>query len=327
MALQRLVNFYHGEGRPLLKQWRVKAEQAPLIVFCGMGTSEIVAESILPKLSSQGLNALTIDAGEMLHYPRHLLGLQVLVSQSGESAETRKVAENLKQTAGFIAITNNPKSSIASWASLNLPMLAGEETAISTKTYVNSLGVLYLMSEPEHLIDQALDRLDLVARKMGEVSREAIEVAADLLADAKAIHCVGRGPALAAVKQAALTFMEGFKVTVAPLTGGALRHGPLELADSNYRCLIFVPQGSTFDLLRKVSLEIVEKGGHVVVITNGDLELPGNRACVIRVPKHEVDLFSISAATAQELLLEAIARRRGVIPGIFRHGQKITSFE
>lgn len=326
-ALLELVDFYRGEGRPLLQHWRSSAEAARLIVFSGMGTSEVVAESILPKLAAQGLDALTMDAGEMLHYPRCGSGLQVLISQSGESAETKKVAEKLKQARGYFSVTNNPKSSMASGAAMNLPMLAGEESAISTKTYINSLGVLCLMAEPGRSLDQALDRLEAVAGSMMQAPREAIEKAADQLADAKAIHCVGRGPALAAVKQAALTFMEGCKVSVTPLTGGALRHGPLELADSDYRCLVFAPQGSPVELLRKVSVEIAEKGGRVVVMTDADITLPGDRSCVIRVPNHGEDLFSLSVATAQEWLLEAIARRRGIVPGIFRHGQKVTSSE
>lgn len=326
-ALLQLVDFYRGKGRFLLDEWRSWAEQAHLIVFSGMGTSEVVAESILPKLASQGLDAIALDAGEMLHYPRYLSGMQVVISQSGESAETKKVAEKLAQTRGFFSVTNNPASSIATWAELDLPMLAGEETAISTKTYINSLGVLFLMAEPYRSLNKALDRLELVAGSMMRAPREAIEKAADLLADAEAIHCVGRGPAMAAVKQAALTFMEGCKVSVTPLTGGALRHGPLELADSKYRCLVFIPQGSPVELLQRVSMEIAEKGGRVVVMTDTDLEMPGDRSCVIRVPNHGEDLFSLSAATAQEWLLEAVARRRGVVPGNFRHGQKVTTFE
>ncbi len=167
-ALRSLTNFYRREGRPLLAKWRELADKHRRIVFTGMGTSGFVAESILPGLAEQGIDATTVDAGEMLHYPRSFSGLEVLVSQSGESAETRKLAERLSNSE-WVGITNNPESTIGRRAGLNLQMRAGHETGIANKTYVNTLALMFLMAQPTQKVEWALGELERVARAMEDL--------------------------------------------------------------------------------------------------------------------------------------------------------------
>lgn len=325
-ALNRLIAFYRGEGRGLLSEWRKRAEKARRIVFAGMGTSEFVAQSILPRLAEQGMDVSTLDAGELLHYPRPMPGLLVLISQSGESFETRKVAERLGHS-NWVSITNNPQSTIARAAGLNLSMLAGYESAIANKTYANTLALLFLMTQSTETLDSALEQLSRVAADMTQVSRERIEAAAKLLADAQAIHFISRGPAMAAVKQSSLTFMEGTRTTATPFTGGAFRHGPYELVDALHRCVFFMPGGKTFELLKNMVTEVAGKGSHVVIITDQDFTPPAGQVCVLKVASHGEELFNIVAAPTQEFLLEAVARQRGVEAGVFRNSQKITAVE
>jgi glucosamine--fructose-6-phosphate aminotransferase (isomerizing) len=121
--------------------------------------------------------------------------------------------------------------------------------------------------------------------------------------------------------------MEGTRGSGVAFTGGSFRHGPFELVDDTHRCVFFMPGGKTFDLLEKMAREVADKGSHVVVITDQRLTLSGRNCCVLNVPAQGEDLFCLTAATTQELLLEAVARRRGIVAGQFRYGQKITSWE
>jgi len=57
------------------------------------------------------------------------------------------------------------------------------------------------------------------------------------------------------------------------------------------------------------------------------MNVPEATACVIKVPEFSEILFSLSAATSQELLLYKVARLRGLEAGIFRYGEKVTSRE
>jgi glutamine---fructose-6-phosphate transaminase (isomerizing) len=325
-ALNDLITFYSNEGKTRLKTWAALAKTAGRVVFSGMGTSEFAPEMVIGQMAGDGVDATFIDAGELLHYPRPIRGLLVPISQSGESAEVRELAVRSADKKNRVAITNNTESTLARNAGLVLPLLAGQETAISTKTYINTLAVLYLMAQS--LRDQfPLDRLKKVADTLPQIDADGIEPAAKLLADTRALHFIGRGPTMAAVRQCALTFMEGTRISATAFTGGTFRHGPFELVDDTHRCVFFMPGGKTFDLLKKMVLEVAGQGSHVVAITDQPLELPGSNCRVLKVPGHGEELFSLSAATTQERLLEAVARARGITAGIFRYGQKITLTE
>ncbi len=273
-ALRRLVEYYSGKGFPRLKQWARLAKKNQWVIFSGMGTSEFAPEMILPDLARNGIGALTIDAGEWLHYPRPLKGLPVLISQSGESVETRKLAERLRMP--FIGLTNNESSLLGRKASLALPMCAGAESAISTKTYVNTLALLYLMAraiQGEKKIKEGLIALKKAANRMNECDRANIFRAASVLASASCIQFVGRGPAMAAVKQTALTFMEGTRLSTTALTGGAFRHGPFELAGKGHHIVFFAPHG--FTLLRQPARDDSCRPGKTLWSSAGRNGVPG----------------------------------------------------
>lgn len=328
-ALRDLVAWYGGEGVESLARWSELAREFGRVVFAGMGTSEFAPASVTAAMGQSGVDATYIDAGELLHYPTPVTGLLALISQSGESIETRQLAERAPEAARLIALTNYPESTLGRTAALVLELRAGYETAVSTKTYVNTLAVLHLMEQAlrgEAVTQEAVGRLGRLAQVMAQVDETGIERAAGLLADAKAIHFITRGPALAAAKQAALTFMEGTRITSAAFAGGAFRHGPLETADEEHRCVFLTPGGKTTDLLTAMAQEVAGKGSHAVIITDQELALP-SEVCVLRVPEFGEALFPIAAATTQELLMNAVAARRGLVPGEFRYGEKVTGVE
>ncbi len=326
-ALRRMVAFYADKGFPQLEQWAVEAKKSGRVIFAGMGTSEFAPEMILMDLAQNGIEARTIDAGEWLHYPRPMQGLPVLISQSGESVETRKLAERLP--APWVGLVNNAASLIGRKATLALLMCAGDESAISTKTYVNTLGVLFLMAKAlrgAKDIKAGLTALASAAGCMNDYAISSVEDAASVLAQAHCIQFVSRGSAMAAARQASLTFMEGTRLPTTALTGGAFRHGPFELAGQDHYVVFFVPRGSTCELLTAMAMETAGKGSRVVVITDTEMSaLAGMR--ILRVPSLGEAMFPIAAAMIQERLLYETAKRRNVEAGCFRYGTKITARE
>jgi len=322
-ALRNLIQFYSGEGRTLLAQWKRLAGESASVVFSGMGTSEFAAQMIIAELAAAGINALTIDAGELLHYPRPVNGMLILISQSGESIETRTIADKMNGSVIVGAITNNGNSTIARIAEPVFLMCAGNEAAITTKTYVNTLAVLFLMADRGDE-ESALNRLRELSDSISEYDMDAIDRAAAGISDTEAIHFVSRGPAVVAAKQASLTFMEGARIAAAAFTGGAFRHGPFETVGKEHRCVFFIPGGNTFHLLRDMALEISEKGSRVVIITDQDADNFSDSVHVLKVPEFGEDLFCLCAAPTQELLLHAVAGHRGISAGEFRYGNKIT---
>jgi glucosamine--fructose-6-phosphate aminotransferase (isomerizing) len=334
--LRDLARFYGtAEGLGLLEAWGEAARARVDVLFAGMGTSELAPLLIVHALASVGLRACVQDAGELYYYGRASLTpgcLPVLISQSGESIETRRLATEYLAGRDYLVVTNDTGSTMARYASLVLPMCAGRETAISTKTYVNTLGLLYLMArslEGAAALLRARDELCDVADCMACLDLDDdVEQAAQFLLPVEAIQFVARGPSLVAARQAALTYMEGAKVPSAALTAGAFRHGPLELARPGHRAVFYLPRGPTFDVTLGLARECAEKGSRVLIITDADL--PGAaepQVFVLRMPSVGEVLFSLLAATPQALLLHHLADARGYVAGIFDHGEKVTARE
>ena len=335
-VLRDLVAFYRGEGGALLgKAYHTLYHRTRSIIFTGMGTSEFVPLVIRDYLGDKSAAAVTIrEAGELLHYGMEMIrddDIVIAISQSGESIETRRIVEELRFHRYLASVTNNPDSTMARFAKLNLPMMAGEEATISNKTYTNSIGVMLLLSRALmcEQWDAVLDGLERAADSMDEFlakSRSEIDGAADLLKEAHTVYFISRGPALAAAKQAALTFQEGCHVFTCALPGGSMRHGPFEIVGPGHHAVMFASDGHGGDLVRSMALEMAELGSKVVLLTSSEAADHANLASIVLKPG-EPELFSLACAVPQELLLDRMATDRGWTAGVFQHGGKVTERE
>jgi glucosamine--fructose-6-phosphate aminotransferase (isomerizing) len=332
-ALGNLVAFYREEGWERMESWRVQATATGRVRFSGMGTSYFAPLLIADRLVRMGVDSTYHDAGELTHYPLAGKGVFVLLSQSGESVETRKLAEQCPFEGPLGAIVNNNDSTIARRANWHLPMCAGNETAISTKTYLNTLGVLHLMGQAlggKKDFLTGLERLEKLADELGHTlhSNDAqIEEAAQRLRETQALHFIARGPAMVSAQQAELTFMEGSRMTCKAFTGGAFKHGPYELADEKHRCVLYIPGGKTEALLQATAEDLAGKRSTGIIITDTKLNLKTKSYTVLRVPNHGEDLFPAAASVTQALLLASVAKAKGLTAGQFRNSQKITDTE
>lgn len=336
-ALRDVVAFYRtrGGGGLLDEAARLASVRARSLTFTGMGTSEFVAVAVRDYLNDRYPAPVIIaEAGELLNYG--IDGVRdddviVAISQSGESIETRSVVERLRELRALITITNNPDSTMARLARVDLPMVSGEEASISNKTYVNSLAVALLLSRAlaYQETDAVFAELESAAYEMDTfVSQRQIEIekAAALLRDANTVYFVSRGPAMAAARQAALTFQEGAHVFTTAMPGGSMRHGPFEIVGSGHHAIMFAPEGHGGDLVRSMAREMAELGSKVVLMTAIELEGHRNMVSIVLKPGSP-ELFSLACAVPQELLLVRMASDRGWTAGVFRRGAKVTSRE
>ncbi len=337
-ALLRMVSFYKINGRERLLVWANKTKECQhKVLFSGMGTSEFAPLAVRGKMASLGVTCDTVDAGEWLHYGLAGIGekerLVVLTSQSGESIEIVRIIEENLVKPGFVAITNNEDSTLGRHAEVVLPLCAGDEASISTKTYTNTLGVLYLMTaalQGETTIDLALSELESAAECLFSADENRIVEAAEILHSGNALAFVGRGPVYAAAKQCALTFMEGAKRLIVSFSGGAFRHGPFECLDSDFRAVFLMPKGRTFSISQKMAREAAELGAKVVCFTDADIQDEENIQ-VIRLKNVEnessEELFALVMSAAQALLLHHFAKLKGIEAGQFRYCSKVTTKE
>lgn len=335
-VLRDLIEFYREDGEDLIAAAsRMMTRRPRSITFAGMGTSEFVPEVIRAQMGDHSRTPVLLwEAGELLHYGMDSIrddDIVVLTSQSGESVETRKVAELLRFHKHVLSVTNNAESTIARCSAMNFPILAGEEATISTKTYTNSMAVMILLSRGFAVQDRcpSLNLLNQAADGMDEflaTSREQIERAADHLREAETVYFVSRGPGMAAARQAALTFQEGAHVFTCALPGGSMRHGPFEIVGPGHFAILFASDGHGGDLLRSMALEMAELGSKVVLMTSVEVEAHPSLVSVLLSPGMP-ELFPLACAVPQELLLERMASHRAWTAGVFQRGGKVTERE
>jgi len=338
-ALRALVQFYRSEaGAELLERCATLPGADEAVTFTGMGSSLYSSYAVLPALWAGQRWAASFEAGEILHYglpgwrPH---GPLVAVSQSGESAETLALARRLVGVAPLIAVTNEPDSGLAQIAQVTLPMHAGIESAISTKTYTNTLGVLHLLTASllGNDLSGIFTALESSAAAMDTALspdlESAIADAAALIDEISSVHFIGRGPSLSATYVGALTIGEGARVTAVGLPAASFRHGPMELAGDGHAAILFMPDGPTRPLMEKLRNDLERVHTRTVTISHQKSEALPEGALEIGTESgvNEEAFFPFPAAIIVERILAEVAKRRHITPGDFRYGGKVTAEE
>ncbi|MCL6646009.1 MAG: SIS domain-containing protein, partial [Dehalococcoidia bacterium] len=156
--------------------------------------------------SAQGpARARLVEAGELLHYGAAAVGpdeVIVAISQSGESVETRRLVEQVRG-ARVLGITNQDGAGeFCRLCDVVLPILAGPESAVSTKTHVNSLLVAMRLvaalgwqdAAPRDALERCPEALEQVVADCFRRAEEAVA----FLGPAPNLTVVARGPVSAA---------------------------------------------------------------------------------------------------------------------------------
>jgi len=101
------------------------------VVVCGMGKTGIVGRKIAATLSSTGTPSLFLHSAEALHGDLGQLtrrDILLMISQSGETEETVRLLPLVKKIgARTIAVTGNPRSSLAKYSDIVLNTAVTEE--------------------------------------------------------------------------------------------------------------------------------------------------------------------------------------------------------
>ncbi len=332
-ALRRVVKYYRAEGVEVLERAAslCRCKAGGRIVFTGMGTSLYAPTLVYSLLADSGAALpIVIEAGELLHHcskgiePEDVV---VAISQSGESFETLEIAQKLRGHR-LLAITNTPGSPLTQRASLDLPVLAGAEESISSKSYTNTLAVLLLLANEivgkernvliEDLLRCARGMEWFLAR-----CRDEIRDAAEFLREANFLYFISRGPSMAAAQQAALTWMEGVHMSTAAMPGGSFRHGPYELLRPSFHAICYAPDSEAGFLVEKMVEEMTGFGARVLVFSGRRVK-SDNGLFVIELEPSDDYLLPLTAAVPQELLLAQMGKTGGGRQGSSSGAVKVT---
>ena len=305
------------------------------IIFTGMGSSFFISYSASCLFNSLGLNSCAIDTSELIYYHGNMINknnLLFCISQSGESFEVVKLLEELPEQTCCIGICNEEESSLARMAAETLFSKAGKEEMTSSKTYTTILLVLTILGwrlsgkwgkEKVAQVKQFIaDSSDLLSYCQANISDEI-----DFIGDVEFMQFIARGPVFANAGQSELMFKEAVKVPAASAFGGEFRHGPMEMVQPGFNAVIFVPDGLTYVQGIRMTQDIAEFQGKVILITNKDPELTNKNIKVISINQADEYLFLIQSIMPVQLMVNQLALARGIKPGNFVHGGKVTISE
>lgn len=323
------------------------------LVMSGMGSSLHACHLAAMPLVERGIPVSIIDTGELLYY---ILGSDVpvkqgegkaiflLVSQSGESAEIVKAIEAIKdKDPGAIVwgVTNAEQSTLAKAASCCGFLKAGTETSVTSKTFLNALLFMHALGRA-----LAMDERDGIEPFLASLREEALIVAGhlrDLLAtgkdtgarvrdflgvDARFIEIIARGTSLATAHQIALNIRETNKIPSAASSGGQFRHGPIEMIDPSFRCIMLSSDDATRHLMVDMARNIARTwgGGKVAFVTNHHVAWLDDEPNVLQVVHgaSNPNLAPVVETATLQLFMIALAVATGVAPGEFKHSSKVT---
>ncbi|WP_321436442.1 SIS domain-containing protein [uncultured Bacteroides sp.] len=332
-----LLYYLQGDGAEKLKSvvdiWNTGKYDK--IIFTGMGSSFFISYAATCLLNKHSITSFAINAGELLHYQLSLLNsksLLVCISQSGESFEIVNLIQKLPKDITIISVCNEEKSFLAEHTEISLLSKAGKEDMTSTKTFVSSYLVIYILSlalvrEFDDKIVSKIEKMISVVDFLINHSCQWLSDSMTLLAHTPFIQLIGRGPIYATVKQSALMFMEATGTPSSGTLGGEFRHGPMEMVKDGFKAIVFAPSGETYDQSVSMAKDISKYGGKVIFITNISSMFDDKNIFNITIPFLDSDLFAIPAVIPLQLIVNQWALENNIIPGAFTRGAKVTAIE
>ncbi|MGI9405626.1 MAG: glutamine--fructose-6-phosphate transaminase (isomerizing), partial [Hyphomicrobiaceae bacterium] len=232
-----------------------------------------------------------VDVASEMRYrepPMEDGGLTILVSQSGETADTLATLRYARGTGQQIAsIVNVRESTIARESDVVLPILAGPEIGVaSTKAFTCQLSVLAALAisagKQRGLIDEARERelvegLAEVPRHISSMLRheERYEAIAHDLSKARDVLYLGRGIHFPLAMEGALKLKEISYIHAEGYAAGELKHGPIALIDENVPVIVVAPEDELFEKTISNVQEVAARGGKIVFISDAPPEKAG----------------------------------------------------
>jgi glutamine---fructose-6-phosphate transaminase (isomerizing) len=344
-ALAALRKYYESPGAISRKTLRkLVAEWPPTVIFTGMGASLNAAYPAQAYLASRGIRALVWETAELLHHHLGILRrdtLVVAISQSGETVEVTRLLEQLSRKVGVAAVVNVERSTLARRGDLLLPMMAGRQTGVSTKSYICSVAVLMYLAfaiadEPHRHLTRVLLKAIRAQERILDSREMTIAPTVEFFNHPSYVALMARGPDLASALQGALLLKEVVRLAAEPMSGAQFRHGPIEIINPNHRYVLFARRPSApaagprranaGQLMLKLARDIRSHGGRVLLFT--DLDFPATpNVRALRVEPLKLGIGTLVDTLFMQLLAHELALRAGLEPGRFWIAEGVTRAE
>lgn len=275
------------------------------IIACGSAMhAGLIGKYIIESLAR---TPVIVDIASEFRYRNPLLtadDLVVIVSQSGETADTKAALELANEVgADTLALVNVVGSSIAREAKMVMYTYAGPEISVaSTKAYMVQSAFMYLLAfrvalargriteeECRELVAKLETMPDLIAECLSDL--DPYRRSASRLVGADSLLYIGRGLDYALSMEGSLKLKEISYIHSESYAAGELKHGTISLIDDGMPVIAVATQR---DLLAKTisnMREVKTRGAYVIAVCPKGVSIDSESADdIIEIPSAD-DMF------------------------------------
>lgn len=297
------------------------------IVACGSAWHVgMVAQYVIEDLAKIPVR---VELASEFRYRKPLLdknGLVILISQSGETADTLAALREAKnRQVKTLAIVNVVGSSIAREADNVFYTLAGPEISVATtKAYSAQLIAAYTLAlqfakerneieMPEY--EKLIKELDTLPDKIQEVidNQEEIQKFAAKQAAAKDVFFIGRGIDYAVSLEGSLKLKEISYIHSEAYAAGELKHGTISLIEDGTLVIGVLTQDELYEKTISNMVECKSRGAYLMGLTTyGNYTVEDTAEFTVYVPKTDVHFMASLAVVPLQMLGYYVSVAKGL---------------
>lgn len=255
-----------------------------MIVACGTSYyAGMVGKYLIERLARIPVE---IDIASEFRYRQPILSaktLTVVISQSGETADTLAALRLVRSTGGkVLSICNVKNSSIDRESNGHLYMSAGAEIGVaSTKAFTATMALIHVLAialaKAKGAISPQLEKGEVQALLAAPSHLDTVLAfekffaqAAEILKSVKGFLYMGRGPHYPIALEGALKLKELAYMHAEGYAAGEMKHGPLALIDEKMVIVMLAPNDDLYDKTVSNLEEAKARGGKIISLGTGD---------------------------------------------------------
>ena len=251
--------------------------------------------------------------------------LVIVISQSGETADTKAALEEAKaRGARVLSIVNVVGSAIAKASDDVIYTWAGPEIAVATtKAYSTQLTVIYLIAA--YMADKLgkiskeeyadfIKEIESLPDKVAEIlkSKEDVQYLASKFYNCHSIFFIGRNLDYAVSLEGSLKLKEISYIHSEAYAAGELKHGPLALIDADMPVIVVAPNNELLEKVKSNIEEVRARGGQLYVFADKEAGFtPSEGMKIITMPKVNEIIAPIFYTVPMQLLSYHVALIKG----------------
>ena len=174
---------------------------------------------------------------------------------------------------------------------------AGKEKNTSIKTYTNTVlslifcAYLILDKLDENVFDDCYKTSKLIHSSLDALKKDTASISKDLI-QSNFLSLIARGPSLSTANQGSLIIRETLRKYSESISAGQFRHGSMEISGEGHFAIVFAPEGNTYEINKKLAVEMKNYGSDVVLITDEAKNSAKNLKTII-LPKVKKELMPL----------------------------------